>query len=170
LDAPDVSQGARPLRIRGPAVCSATLPPRPFDGEWLRTGDIGALADGELFIAGRTDDLMSFAGRNVFAWELELEAVSSGAVRMGDCAVVRDGEGGYAVFFELRAVGANMHDDAAFHAIRRQLASTMGIGPSFIGALPRGVLPKTSSGKIKRKSLEAMRDAYTEACIECRRF
>jgi acyl-CoA synthetase (AMP-forming)/AMP-acid ligase II len=56
-------------------------------GPFLRTGDLGFLADGELFIAGRLKDLIIIDGRNLYPQEIELTVQQSHpAVRMASCA------------------------------------------------------------------------------------
>jgi acyl-CoA synthetase (AMP-forming)/AMP-acid ligase II len=170
VDAPDIRAGAGPIKIAGPAVCSGYLPARdmPRDG-WLDTGDLGAIADGDLFVTGRVDDLLCFAGRNVFAWELEREVCAVGHVRTGDCAVVTDGRGRYVVLFETRSAG-DQEVDPILSEIRRRLARVIGIGPAAIGCLPRGTLPKTPSGKIRRKVIASDLSRLIESCTAYKEF
>ncbi|MFC0397313.1 AMP-binding protein [Paraburkholderia rhizosphaerae] len=42
-----------------------------FDGDWLDTGDLGYIADGELFVTGRVKDMIIRGGRHYFPYELE---------------------------------------------------------------------------------------------------
>jgi fatty-acyl-CoA synthase len=136
---------------------------------WLQTGDLGVLADGELFVTGRSDDLLCVAGRNVFAWELERAASAVSQVRAGDCAVIADGRGRYAALFEAR--GAMDCDvDDVLSEVRRKLAAVAGIGPSAVGCLKRGTLPKTPSGKIKRNHIAANLRAFLDSSIAYKEF
>jgi acyl-CoA synthetase (AMP-forming)/AMP-acid ligase II len=57
-------------------------PPAPAD-RWLRTGDLGYLADGDLVICGREKDVLFAAGRNVFPQDVEAAAAQTRGVRPG---------------------------------------------------------------------------------------
>jgi acyl-CoA synthetase (AMP-forming)/AMP-acid ligase II len=170
LAAPTLGDGAGPIRIRGPAVCSGYLPFReaPADG-WLDTGDLGALANGELFVTGRSDDLLCIAGRNIFAWELERVASTVSHIRVGDCAVVPDGDGRYAVLFESRREGEVDFAETLIE-LRRRLAMAGGVGPSAVGCLQRGTLSKTASGKIQRNLIAANLGRMLDSCIAHKKF
>ncbi len=169
VDAPPFDAGAGTIKIRGASVCSGYVPPRPrsSDGLWLDTGDLGVLADGELFVTGRSDDLLCIFGRNVFAWELERAAASVPEVGLGGCVVVSDGHGRYVVLFEGRS-GLDVEDILV--AIRRKLSSVAGVGPSTVGCLPRGTLPKTPSGKIRRNLVASRLKGFLESSLAHKEF
>ncbi len=171
IAAPDITAGAGPIKIAGPALCSGYIPARspPTEG-WLDTGDLGALSGGELFVTGRSDDLLCVAGRNIFAWELEHAAGAVSLVRAGDCIVVTDGRGRYVALFEPRTVGGGGHCEEALLEVRRALAAVAGIGPAAVGCLPRGTLPKTPSGKIRRNHVAADLGHFVGTCIAYREF
>ena len=165
VDAPDVSAGAGPIRVAGPAMCSGFVPGRDRAQEpWLDTRDLGVLADGELVVTGRSDDLLCLAGRNLFAWELERAADGSPAIRAGNSAVVADGRGRYVLLFEPRNSDEGVGDDAV-RDIRRRVTAVAGIGPSGIGCLPRGTLPKTPSGKMRRNRIAADLGKFIDSCV-----
>jgi acyl-CoA synthetase (AMP-forming)/AMP-acid ligase II len=168
--APELERGPGPILIRGASVCEGFVPPRGrrSDG-WLDTGDLGAMTNGELLVTGRGDDLLCLAGRNLFAWELEREAAQCADVRSGNCVAVPDGRGRYVIFFE--PVGsAEPGARQALIDVRRRLAGFAGVGPSGVGCLPRGRLPKTPSGKIRRNSITADLAAYTADCTTFQEF
>jgi acyl-CoA synthetase (AMP-forming)/AMP-acid ligase II len=174
VQAPASAIGAGPIRLAGPAACSGYVPEQSgaSDG-WIDTGDLGVVCDdGELVIAGRSDDVVCVAGRNLFAWQLEGVACSLPAVRSGNCAVVSDGRGGYVVLFELRASqtpdASELHD--VFAELRRRLASVAGAGPSAAGCLPRGHVLKTPSGKIRRSRMAAELPTLARACLAYKQF
>lgn len=170
VEAPDIESGAGPIRVSGSAKCSGYLPTRDRQPDrLLDTGDLGVLADGELFVTGRSDDLLCISGRNMFAWELERAASLVPQVRPGACAAVMDGRGRYVLFFESRVVAETELRDV-FAEIRRTLAAVAGIGPGALGCLPRGVLAKTSSGKIRRNMIAADQSRLIEACLAYREF
>ena len=170
VDAPGPETGPGPIKVAGPALLSGHIPPRPrsIDG-WLDTGDLGLLADGQLLVTGRQDDLLSIAGRNVFAWELERALADLPHVRPGGCAVVPDGRGRYVALFEPRHADED-GVDACLPQARQKLGALAGIGPSGVGCLPRGTLPKTPSGKLQRNRIAAELRQFVASCLAYREF
>ncbi len=153
VDAPQSPEEAGAIRVSGPAVFSGYVPARDDHGNGsIETGDLGVMADGELVVTGRSDDLLCVSGRNMFAWELERAAASVSDVRPGSCAVVTNGRGGYVALFESRSESQEDIATAAYQ-VRKELAAIAGIGPSAVSGLRRGILPKTSSGKLQRNHI-----------------
>ena len=62
--------------------CSSTLSPGTPDGSWLRTGDLGFIYEGELFIVGRIKDLLIIRGRNHYPEDIEatVQEITGGRV------------------------------------------------------------------------------------------
>jgi acyl-CoA synthetase (AMP-forming)/AMP-acid ligase II len=122
-----------------------------FRPEGLHTGDLGFVRDGELYVAGRADDMLSSGGRNVYAREIEGGIDSHEAVRKG-CVVLIDvpvsGRGKVVLLAELRRRDAD-YQRFAEHAARVAMARA-GVGIDECIFLPRETLPKTPSGKIQR--------------------
>ncbi len=159
------------VRIAGGApygpieVCSTSLmegylgeEPAPMiaDG-WLTTGDLGFVEGGELFVTGRADDVIVVAGRNLYPDDLELIAGDHPLVRQGDCAALPDGEGSYVLVTEPARAGINRSDlQAACAEVRAALAKRCGAGPSRVLFVSRGTLPKTPSGKPRRRHAAAL--------------
>ena len=64
------------VQFRGPSATSGYFRNEPAtralrDGDWLNTGDLGYVADGELHVTGRSKDVIIRAGRHVFPYEVE---------------------------------------------------------------------------------------------------
>jgi len=61
------------------------------EGPFLRTGDLGFVADGEIYVTGRLKDMIIIAGRNHYASDIELTVQRSGApVRLGACVAISE--------------------------------------------------------------------------------
>jgi fatty-acyl-CoA synthase len=130
---------------------------QPFtqDG-WLRTGDAGYLAEGELFVTGRIKDLIIVFGRNYSPEEFEFEAQQVTGVRPGRCvafAAVEEGEGRAVIVFE-PAPGTDPEHTAS--DVRRKISATIGVVADVV-PVAKGTVVKTTSGKLRRAVL---RDAY----------
>jgi fatty-acyl-CoA synthase len=127
----------------------ATHTARTGDG-WLRTGDLGYMAGGELYPCGRIKDIIIIRGKNFHAHDLESAASEVKGIRTGNVVAFssRD-EGGEALVIvaETKLEGKN---EELSREIRSHLAQTIGIAPDDVAVVPAGTLPKTSSGKLKR--------------------
>ncbi len=147
------------LEFRGPSVTSgyfrnAEATAALFHDGWLVTGDLAYLADGELFITGRTKDLIIVAGRNLHPEDLETAVGRIPGVREGCVAVfgVRradDATERLVVVAESREASPEVGE-----RIRRDIAALavelLGTAADDIVLAPPGSVPKTSSGKIRR--------------------
>jgi acyl-CoA synthetase (AMP-forming)/AMP-acid ligase II len=160
--APAGSVGA--IEISSPSLLSrylgAELCLTP-DGYFI-TGDVGLIHDGELYIVGRGDEVIVVSGTNVYPNDIEAE-VHHPSIRRGCIAAVAGPGGGLAIVVE---PNGRLSDDAlraACRDIRRAVVTETGCSPSTVAFLPRGALPKTPSGKLKRLaigSLLAANDAF----------
>jgi len=117
---------------------------------YLRTGDLGFLYEGELFVCGRTKDLIIVRGVNCYPSDIEAIVERSAAqVRHGCVAafsVEREDEEALVVVAEVRD-GRDLPDAKALaRAIRRHGH----IDPHTIVFVPPRSIPKTTSGKIRR--------------------
>lgn len=150
------AEGVSELHVRTPSMFSGyhAAPERTRerlrDGE-LATRDLGFLHDGELYLVGRTDDVLSVGGRNVYTSEIEAAVSALDGVRHGCCTIV-DLPGGrtahLAMLVELRD---DHHGFEAIAAAASRAATTKaGINLSECVFLERGALPKTPTGKIQR--------------------
>lgn len=132
------------------------LNPIEADG-WYRTGDIGYLADGHVYVSGRSKDLIINGGKNIFPADIEtivneIEGVYPGRVVAFGVPDEREGTELIAIVAELRGE----HDDATRQRIqvdiRRTVANRAGVTASFVKLVDDRWLIKTSSGKIARST------------------
>jgi acyl-CoA synthetase (AMP-forming)/AMP-acid ligase II len=125
----------------------------PLTGDgYFVTGDIGVMKDGELFVAGRGDEAIIVAGRNVFPEDVET-AIEHESIRRGCVAAVAAPDGGLAVVVEPKGIMSAAELEQACRGIRTATASRTGISPATIAFVPKGGLPKTPSGKLRRLAL-----------------
>ncbi|WP_158015200.1 type I polyketide synthase [Mycobacterium basiliense] len=132
---------------------SAGAPEAP----WLRTGDLGVLSEGELFIIGRIKDLLIIYGRNHSPDDLEATIQE---ITRGRCvAIAVPDEGGVeklVVIVEFRT--REKSEEAAAHrmgAVRREVIAAIskshGLNVADLVLVPGGSIPLTTSGKVRRR-------------------
>ena len=128
------------------------------DDRWLRTGDLGFLHEGQLYIAGRIKDLIILRGHNVYpqdiecAVEAEVEAVRKG--RVAAFAVTPpEGAEGIGVAAEVsRGMQKLVPAEKLVEALSETVGSACREPLSVALLLNPGGLPKTSSGKLQRSA------------------
>jgi acyl-CoA synthetase (AMP-forming)/AMP-acid ligase II len=138
----------------------------PLVGEapsrYLRSGDLGFLYDGQLYVTGRRKNLIIIDGRNHHPHDIEasVEGCHS-ALRVGGCAVFAvTGAGGERLVvvaeIDARRNGNGSGEDAAethaavLRAIRGAVAADHDLAVDTIVLTPAGAVPKTTSGKLRR--------------------
>lgn len=120
------------------------------DGE-LRTGDLGFIRNGEVFVVGREDDMIAVNGRNVSALEVEARIGRDERLRAGSCVLVDVQMAGRRQLVVLTEPVEEQVDFAgAAREMRSVAAATAGIGLDECIFVPRGTLPKSPSGKVQR--------------------
>ena len=163
--APDRREGR--VQFRGPSATAgyyrnpeATRALIGSDG-WLETGDLGYLADGELFLSGRAKDLIIKGGRNLQPHEAEEIVGSVPHVRKGCVAAfgVSDAVRGterFVIVVETRLTAREAKAQLEATIIER-VATGLGVPPDRVVLAVPGAVLKTSSGKIRRG---ATREAF----------
>ncbi len=130
-------------------------------GPFLRTGDLGFVADGELFIVGRLKDLVIIRGRNHYPQDIERTVEQChAALHASGCAafaVEAAGEERLVIIQEVkRGFLRNPAVEDVIRAIRQAVAEQHGLEPYRVLLIKPGTLPKTSSGKIQRRACRAL--------------
>ncbi|WP_096600989.1 non-ribosomal peptide synthetase [Calothrix sp. NIES-2100] len=128
------------------------------EGPFLRTGDLGFLDNGELFITGRAKDLIIIRGRNLYPQDIELTAEKSHpSLRLGSCAafaVEVDNEERLVVVQELE-FRAKPNYEEVISNLRQAVAEEHEIQVYAVVLIKPGTISKTSSGKIQRRATKA---------------
>ncbi|QZA09781.1 AMP-binding protein [Mycolicibacter heraklionensis] len=151
---PDETERAFGARLRSRLEHGSHAGSTPADGAWLRTGDLGFYLDGELYVTGRTVDLMVLGGRGHYPQDIEATvAAASPMVRAGYVvafAAPADTTGQLVIVAE-RATGTGRQDPApAIAAIRAEVQRVHGVNASDVRFVPAGAIPRTTSGKLGR--------------------
>ncbi len=124
---------------------------RHFQQGKLRTGDLGFVRDGHLYPVARMDDVLSVAGRKVYAREIEKSVDRIDGVRRGCSTLVAHHDGSQqrlTLFVELKNVDLDYADVADAAATVAMSKAAVALDECVF--LNRGQLPKTPSGKIQR--------------------
>ncbi|MBL8787106.1 MAG: fatty acyl-AMP ligase [Deltaproteobacteria bacterium] len=135
---------------------------KSFRPDGLRTGDLGYLADGELFVTGRKKDLIILNGRNYDPQSIEWIIAEIPGVRMGNViAFSRPGESS-----EELVIVAETKEKQDLQALATQIREAVrenhAMNPADVVLLPAGALPKTTSGKLQRQKA---RQQYIEGSL-----
>jgi acyl-CoA synthetase (AMP-forming)/AMP-acid ligase II len=129
-------------------------------GPYLRTGDLGFLQNGELFVTGRLKDVIIIRGRNHYPQDIELTVEQSHqALKSGSGAAFSvdiDGEEQLVIVQEVeRTYLRNLNVDEVVEAIQTSVSQLHELQIHAILLLKTGSIPKTSSGKIQRHACRA---------------
>jgi amino acid adenylation domain-containing protein len=128
------------------------------EGPFLRTGDLGFLQNGELFITGRAKDLIIIRGRNLYPQDIELTVERSHpSLRSGSgvaFALEVDNEEKLIVAQELE-FRAKPDLEKVISAIRQAVTEEHSVQVYAVVLIKPGSIPKTSSGKIQRRATRA---------------
>jgi thioester reductase-like protein len=116
---------------------------------WLRTGDLGFVEDGELFICGRAKDLIILRGANYYPQDIEAVVEEDPAIRRGCVAAFAAEEDGRDVLVAVAELRNETGRPDAL-GINRNIRQRLGIGVDLFLFIPKRTIPKTSSGKISR--------------------
>jgi len=145
------------IEVTGSAVTSGYLgdPVGPFTADgWLRTGDLGYLRDGELFFTGRSKEMITVRGENVYPVDVEALAQHVDGVYKGRCVAFAD-EDEIVLCAETRLSDEDERERLR-SAIAARCTSELGVGPVVHLVAPR-TIPRTTSGKLQRLG---MRERY----------
>ena len=123
---------------------------------WLETGDLGYVADGQLFVTGRSKDVIIRAGRNLHPEELEealgaLDGVDARSVAVLSRACPRTGTAQIVVVVETTWSDERRRRELE-GVIGERARDVLGVSPDEIVLVPPGSLVRTASGKLRRSA------------------
>jgi acyl-CoA synthetase (AMP-forming)/AMP-acid ligase II/acyl carrier protein len=168
--------------VKGPSVAAGywnraeengqTFQSRPVDaaagaGPFLRTGDLGFLHEGELFVTGRVKDLIILQGKNHYPQDIERTVEECHPAVRPSCSAAFpvETEGGerLVVVAEVERERRGDNLDDALAAVRQAVAASHDVQASSVVLIRPLSISKTSSGKIQRR---ACREQYLAGCLE----
>lgn len=155
VDSPSRAKGY----LEDPEATEATFGARVAgepDRTWLRTGDLGAMSGGRLFVTGRLKEMIIVRGRNLFPVDVEAIArAAHPAVRPGGVAAVAIDDGSteaLGLVIERRSGDGTAPAEIA-EAVRAAVADGCRTAVRALAVVEVGTVPKTTSGKPRRSTL-----------------
>ena len=149
------------IQFQGPSSTSGYFHNREatqglFDGQWLNSGDLGYLSEGELYITGRQKDMIIRAGRNIYPAELETAIGALDGIQQGNVAVFASSDPQTGAERLVVLAESRRWKEESQTRLKRAIGA---ISVDLAGATPDDILlvsprsvPKTSSGKIRRQA------------------
>lgn len=131
------------------------------EGPFLRTGDLGFLRDGELFVSGRLKEVIIIRGSNYYPRDIEATVEKSHPVLRSNGSAAFSIDTGeeerLVVVVEVERVFTRENRDEVAGAVRRAISEMHDLQVYDVKFIRRGSILKTSSGKVQR---QGMREAY----------
>lgn len=126
-------------------------------GPWLRTGDLGFIADGELYIMGRIKDLLIVYGRNHSPDDIEATVQEISRGRVAAISVPDDRTERLVVIIEHKKRGDSEEEalqrlDSVKRDVTSAISKSHGLKVTDLVMVPPGSIPITTSGKVRRAS------------------
>ncbi|MGE0621952.1 MAG: AMP-binding protein [Pseudomonadales bacterium] len=159
------------LQFRGPSATQGyrsnpEATARLFQGDWLDTGDLAYIAEGDVYLTGRVKDVIIRAGRNIHPYELEEAVGGLDDVRKGCVAVFGSADPESEVERLIVVAETRATDPAALADLKQGIenlsSDLLGVSPDDVVLAPPRTVLKTSSGKIRRA---ACRELYERGRI-----
>jgi acyl-CoA synthetase (AMP-forming)/AMP-acid ligase II len=159
LPLPERTEGE--IQVRGPSLMvgyyeNPVATAEAIQQGWLRTGDLGYIASGELYVTGRSKEMIIKGGRNLYPQDIERAASTVEGIRAGCCAAfgVRNDARGTEDLILVAELKVATTDEAARESlassVKRAVFDATGASPDLVVLVSPGSVPKTSSGKIQR--------------------
>lgn len=126
-------------------------------GPWLKSGDLGVISEGELFIVGRIKDVLIVDGRNHIPDDIEATTASITKGRVAAISIQNEGSEQLVTIVELKNRGESDEEfQARLRTVKREVTSalskTYGLRLADLVAVSPGAIPITTSGKVRRSA------------------
>jgi fatty-acyl-CoA synthase len=122
---------------------------------WLYTGDRGYLADGELFICGRSKELIIIRGANYYPQDIEWVVRELPGIKRGNVAAIGVNEAGEERLVIIAESDPREGEDPRL-AIATRIQETVGLAVYRVVLVPVGTLMRTTSGKLQRRKMKQL--------------
>lgn len=149
------------LEVSGSSVMAGYLTPDGLDappGGWHDTGDLGLVRDGEVYVVGRTKEMLIVRGRNIPPYDIERTVEEHPLVNSGASAVFSY-HGDTTVTEQVVAMVETRAKPIEWPRIQTEIAAhvrqTFGLSLADVVVVPRGGIPRTTSGKRQRQAVRA---------------
>lgn len=169
VSTPSVAQGYWQNEEATRAIFQAKV--AGLDGAYLRTGDLGFVLEGELFVSGRRKELIILNGRNHYPQDIEATVLErAAALKPASCAafgIERDGAEQLVIALAVRRADIGAEESLAILAVLAEVAAAVGANHGVPVArlllVPPRAIGKTTSGKLQRA---ACRGQYLNGTLE----
>ena len=147
------------LHFRGPSATAgyyhnAEDTKQLFEGDWLDSGDMAYIAEGDIFITGRKKDIIIRAGRNIYPQELEEAVGKIAGIRKGNVVVFATKDTVNQTEKLIVMAETREENPEKLNALREEINTLamdlVGTAADEVVLAPPGTVLKTSSGKIRR--------------------
>jgi fatty-acyl-CoA synthase len=152
------------VQVTGASLMTGYLdrsPSEGFAGQWIHTGDVGFLFDGELYVTGRAKDVLIVMGNNYYPEDFEWAAGRVAGVRPGRAVAFTVGQGAHVILLAESKELVPPPDLAREVAV--SVGDAIGATPTRVFLVPPGTIEKTTSGKLRR---HLARQAYESGTLE----
>ncbi|GAA5069279.1 acyl-CoA synthetase (AMP-forming)/AMP-acid ligase II [Thermocatellispora tengchongensis] len=156
-DLPDGAVGE--ILIQGAPVTSgylvagaadAAAAAEPFADGWLRTGDLGYRRSGEVFVTGRSKEMITVRGANFYPQDVEAVARETPGVFKGRCVAVAAPSGEEEMLLIAESALTGPDADALAADLRSRVGAELGLTAVTVHLVRPRSIPRTSSGKVQR--------------------
>ena len=124
---------------------------KSFRDDGLRTGDLGYIVDGEIFVTGRKKDLIILNGRNYDPQSIEWVVADVDGIRMGNVIAFSRPSNNTEELVIVAETKTGGDIEKMVNEVRTRIRENFQMNPADVVLLPAGALPKTTSGKLQRQ-------------------